>query len=177
MLEAAFLEAKLFRGKDGKSWLGMKLVSEQSGMAIIDQLDPEREYVLQVKRKGRSLDANAYAWVLLDKLAEHYSLNAVDIYKEEIRSIPGVSDIVCIKDKAVERFCRDWEAKGAGWMADVLPSKLDGCKNVKIWYGSSTYDTKQMSMLIDQIIKDCKAAEIETMTPAELARLKEGWRD
>lgn len=176
MLDAAFSEAKFFRGRDGKPWLGFKLVSENTGMSICDQLDPEREYVLQIKRKGRSLDANAYAWVLLDKLAQHYGLNAVDIYREEIRMIPGVSDIVCIRRDAVERFCRDWSAKGTGWMADVLPSKIDGCKNVKVWYGSSAYDTQQMFALIDQIVSDCKAVGIETLPPHELARMMEGVR-
>lgn len=176
MLEATFTASKLFRGKDGKAWLGVKLNSENAGMAIVDQLDPEREYVLQIKRKGRSLDANAYAWVLLDKLAAHYNLQAADVYREEIRMIPGVSDVVCVQEKAADSFIKSWTARGVGWMADKLGSKIPGCVNVKVWYGSSVYDTKQMSMLIDQIVEDCKAVEIETMTPRELAALKEGWR-
>ena len=115
----------------------------------------------QIKRKGRSLDANAYAWVLMDKLAAHYGIPRNDVYREEIKTIGGVSDVLCIVSKAADEFCRKWESKGTGWMAD--------------WYGSSTYDTEQMSRLIDQIVSDCREAKIETMTPQELDALKSRW--
>ena len=45
-----------------------------------------------------------------------------------------------------------------------------------LYYGSSTFDTKQMSRLIDNIVQDCKAVGIETLTPQQLDALKEGWR-
>ena len=44
--------------------------------------------------------------------------------------------------------------------------------NVVFSYGSSTYDTAQMSRLIDNIVQDCKAVGIETLTPSELAKLE-----
>ncbi len=56
-----------------------------------------------------------------------------------------------------------------------MPSKIEGCVNVVLYYGSSTYDTKQMSSLIDQLIFDAKELGIETATPQELARYKEEW--
>lgn len=56
-----------------------------------------------------------------------------------------------------------------------MPSKLKGCNNLILYYGSSTYNTEQMSRLIDNIVQDCKAVGIETMTPAELAALKDAW--
>ena len=60
-------------------------------------------------------------------------------------------------------------------MAEQSPSKIDGCVNVTVWYGSSTYDTEQMSRLIDQIVADCREANIEVLTPQELAALKSRW--
>ena len=56
-----------------------------------------------------------------------------------------------------------------------MESKLPGCVNVVLYYGSSTYDTAQMSRLIDNIIQDCKAQGIDTRTPEEVARMKEEW--
>ena len=70
---------------------------------------------------------------------------------------------------------RGWERNGIGWMAETFPSKLKGCVNVTVWYGSSTYDTEQMSRLIDAVVEDCKAVGIETMTPAELDALVSRW--
>ena len=61
-------------------------------------------------------------------------------------------------------------------MCDILgESKLDGYTNVITYYGSSTYDSLQMSRLINLIQEDCKQYGIEVMTPAELALLMDGW--
>ena len=38
--------------------------------------------------------------------------------------------------------------------------------------GSSDYDSREMSILIDGTISDCQEVGIETMTPDELLRLK-----
>jgi 2-iminoacetate synthase ThiH len=54
-----------------------------------------------------------------------------------------------------------------------MPSKIAGCTNVILYYGSSTYNQEQMTQLIDNIVQDYKAVGIETLTPVELARLTE----
>lgn len=166
--------ARWQQDSDG-AWLCLRVQSPQSAMAVCDELQPDKQYVAQIKRKGRSLDANAYAWVLLDKLAAHYGIPRNDVYREAIKIIGGVSDVLCIVSKAADEFCRKWESKGTGWMAEQGPSKIPGCVNVTVWYGSSTYDTEQMSRLIDQIVSDCREAKIETMTPQELDALKSRW--
>lgn len=174
MLQADVTAARWQQDSDG-AWLCLRVQSPASAMAICDEMKPDKQYVAQIKCKGRSLDANAYAWVLLDKLAAHYGIPRNDVYREEIRIIGGVSDVVCMVSKAADEFCRRWEAKGTGWMAEQGPSKIPGCVNVAVWYGSSTYDTEQMSRLIDQIVADCREAGIETMTPQELDALKSRW--
>lgn len=134
----------------------------------------EKEIDLEVKqhRNKRSLDANGYAWVLMDKIAARMRIDKVDVYREAIKSIGGVSETVCVQDKAVDRLRQGWEQNGIGWQTDTMPSKLKGCTNVILYYGSSTYDTQQMGLLIDHIVQDAKALGIETMTPAELEALK-----
>ena len=64
-----------------------------------------------------------------------------------------------------------------GWLTNTLPSKIPGCTNVILYYGSSAYDTNQMSRLIDRIVQDCKDAGIETLTPDKLDAMKAGWGD
>ena len=127
-------------------------------------------------KKKRSLDANSYFWVLADKLAEVTGESKTAIYRNAIKEIGGVSEVVCIKEAAANKLCEGWSKNGLGWQTDIMDSKIKGCKNVVLYYGSSTYDTKQMSMLIDNIVQDCKAVGIETMTPRELAILKENWK-
>lgn len=139
----------------------------------------QRTYTCEVKEqhKKRSLDANAYFWVLADKLAEATRISKEDIYRHAIREIGGNSTTVCVRDMAAEKLCQGWEKNGLGWLADTFPSKLPGCVNVTLYYGSSTYDTKQMSRLIDNIVQDCQAVGIETLTPDKLALLVEEWGD
>ena len=134
----------------------------------------EKDVDVEVKqhRNRRSLDANGYAWVLIDKIAARMHIDKAEVYREAIKSIGGVSETVCVQDKAVDRLRQGWEQNGIGWQTDTMPSKLKGCTNVILYYGSSTYDTQQMSLLIDHIVQDAKALGIETMTPAELEALK-----
>lgn len=68
-----------------------------------------------------------------------------------------------------------WQKNGTGWLTEVVDSTLDGCKKVFAYYGSSTYDTKEMSRLIDSVIQDCMALQIETITPSELDMLLKEW--
>lgn len=157
------------------AWLALRVKSPQTAMDVCDALKPDKEYNVTIKGKGRSLDANAYCWVLLDRLAAHYGISKQEVYRQEIRNIGGVSDVLCLQEKAADAFCRSWERNGIGWMAETFPSKLKGCVNVTVWYGSSTYDTEQMSRLIDAVVQDCKSAGIETMTPAELDALVSRW--
>lgn len=126
-------------------------------------------------RKRRTLDANAYFWVLLDKLSENQNIPKTDIYRSYIKNIGGNNTVVCVPDKAVDDLRTGWEHNGIGWQTDVVPSKIEGCTNVILYYGSSTYDSEQMSRLIDMVIQDCEAVGITTMTPTELSMLKQGW--
>ena len=154
---------------------GIKAIAWLS--SLIPSLDDKKKYVVEVKQqhKGRSLDANAYCWVLIGKLAAKTGISKSDIYRNAIREIGGNSETVCVQDKAVDKLCRGWCHNGEGWQAETSKSKIEGCTNVTLYYGSSVYDTKQMSRLIDSIVQDCKAVGIETMTPAELEVMKQEW--
>ena len=135
----------------------------------------DRVYTCEVReyRKKRSLYANAYFWVLCDKLAEATGVPKEDIY----RDIGGVSDTVCVSDKAAPKLMQIWSGRGLGWFCESFPSKLPGCINVPLYSGSSTFDTRQMSRLIDNIVQDCAAVGIETATPDEIALMKARWQD
>ena len=124
--------------------------------------------------KKRSRDANALAWVLIDKLAEKTRISKTEVYRSAIKEIGGVSEVVCIQDKAVERLCSGWQKNGLGWQTETVPSKIPGCTNVILYYGSSTYDTAQMSRLLDLIIQECEQQGIPTLRD-EAAELLGKW--
>lgn len=143
---------------------------------LFDELaGKELDVEIKQHRKKRSLSANAYCWVLVDKIAARSGVDKTSVYRETIRNIGGVSDIVCCQDRAVEALRSGWQAHGVGWITETMPSKLEGCTNVILYYGSSTYDTAQMSRLIDLLVMEAKGLGIETATPQELDRLREEW--
>lgn len=142
-----------------------------------EHLKAGKKYALEIKeyRERRSLDANAYCWVLIDKISAKMGIDKVEVYRKAIEDIGGNSDIVCAKTEAVESLRKAWERNGIGWLTETMPSRIEGCTNVILYYGSSSYDTAQMSRLIDHVAQDAKALDIETLSPQELAVLEGKW--
>ena len=160
----------------GAKWAGGELIlstSSPEAVRFAMAFEPG-DYTIAKERKKRSLDANGYAWVLIDKIAAAMRLGKEEVYRNSIRDIGGNSEIICVPDKAVDTLRRCWEKNGLGWQMDTMPSKLPGCTNAVLFYGSSAYDTHQMSILIDRLVQDCKALGIETLPPEKLAALTEG---
>lgn len=172
-VKARLIDAKIGLMKNAKVQMTFELDEMPDG---VDALS-ERDLQLDVSpyRKKRSLDANAYAWVLIDRIASATKIAKEEVYRNVVRSIGGNSEIVCVKDEAVDRLCSGWSRNGIGWQTEIFPSKLKGCKNVILYYGSSTYDTEQMSRLIDSVIQECEQLEIPTKTPDEIANMLSLW--
>ena len=159
------------------TWLMLK-VHPRYATTFIDEMKDGKVYEADLKehRQKRSLDANAYAWVLMGKLANKVGLPKEDVYREFVKDVGNNYEILPIRNDAVDKWIANWQSKGIGWVCDILgESKLDGYTNVITYYGSSTYDSSQMSKLINLIVDECKQQGIETMTPAELAMLMDRW--
>lgn len=160
---------------DGRQRLTIAL--DGDARELFDALkDADVSVEIKKYRRKRSLDANAYAWVVRDKLAAALGLTKIEVYQSCIREIGGVSETVCVQENAVDNLIQVWRHNGLGWIAETMPSRIKGCVNVILYYGSSTYDTKQMSALIDSIVADCKLAGVETATPDEIEKYKEEWK-
>jgi hypothetical protein len=129
------------------------------------------------QKKKRSLDSNSYLWILCQKIAEVVHSTKELVYQKVIRDV-GQFEIVPIKNEAVERWIEVWNSKGLGWFAEVMEdSKIPGYKKVISYYGSSIYDQREMAVLIDEIVSQCKELNIETMAPNEIAELKNAWKE
>lgn len=144
---------------------------------IYDELRAAEKLSIKVGKykQKRSLDANAYCFALIGKIAEKTNVPKEEVYRKAVKEIGGNYDVVCVQDKALEALCESWKSMGLGWQTDTFPSKIDGCTNVALYYGSSTYDVPTMSRLIDNIVQDCKALGIETKSSEELESLLGEW--
>ena len=171
----SFREIKLEGG-----WLMVKPEKVDLGKAMaLVRKHKDKLYNLEVKehRKKRSLDANAYAWVLIHKLAAAMHLTPEEVYLQEVMNVGDNYTPMCVREKDVERLKKCWQSKGMGWpVQDLGQSQVPGCRNLMGYHGSSTFDTVQMSRLIDNLVQDCKALDIETLSEEKLSLLKEGWK-
>ena len=121
------------------------------------------------------MTANAYFWVLADKLSAKLNKSKEDIYKEYIKDVGDNSYLTLAQDYAVEDLQKTWASRGLGWVSDTIPSGNVGWTYVMLYYGSSTYDKAQMSRLINLAVQDCEEQGIETYDREELERLYEEW--
>lgn len=155
-------------------WLKIRV---QNPQALCESLKDGKVYDVEIKqhREKRSLDANAYCWVLIGKLAKHYGIPSDDVYRQFVR-IAGAFEVLPVREDIAERFPSIWGANGIGFVVDDLgPSKIPGYHNYKCYYGSHVYNTQEMSRLIDSVIDECKLVGIETIPPDKLKRMMEEW--
>lgn len=136
---------------------------------------PDKQFEVKDYKEKRSLDANAYMWVLIQKIQELINVPKEEIYKDLIKTI-GVYEVVPIKNEAVNKFCEAWKHNGLGWITETTKSKLEGYTNVLAYYGSSTYDTKQMTRLIEEVLQECRQLDIETKSKEEINSLLRSWK-
>lgn len=153
----------------------IKVIAEIA--SYIDSLDAKKQYSLTIKemKKKRSLNSNSFLWVMLGKLAEVTGIAKENIYREYIKEIGGNCDLVTVKDEAVKKLCSTWKSMGIGFVYDIITESNDGFTDVMLYYGSSTYNQKQMSRLINLVIQDCKIFDIETISEKEIERLVNEW--
>lgn len=164
--------------KTGKYVLSLEL-DAPTAMSIWNELHGDEKISVRFSknRKKRSLDSNAYAWVLMDKLSAKLLIPKEQIYRQYITEIGGASDTVCVRTDSVNKLRETWAKNGLGWLSATFPSSTPGYTNVILYYGSSTYDTRQMHRLIELIVQDCKTQGIETADPEELKALLESWNN
>ena len=174
-----FDKARTLLDGDGL-WLCLRTKNRAMARKFTMDMKQGRTYDAEIKlhREKRSLDANAYAWVLIGKLAAAVSLPKEVVYRELIRGIGDNFEVLPVRCDAAEKFVSAWQRNGLGWSCDRTgTSKIHGYENIIAYYGSSTYDTAQMSRLIDLLVQECREQDIETMTPEELSRLKGAWNE
>lgn len=133
------------------------------------------EYEISPAKKKRSLNANAYAWKLINDIALAVRESPEDVYREALKNIPNICEVLCVQDKAVDSMERLWTRNHIGRRIEREESKIKGCTNLYIYYGSSDFDTRQMSMLIDNLVQDAQALGIETRPEEEIKSLLEAW--
>lgn len=128
-------------------------------------------------RKKRSKDANNYFWKLLQDFCDVADLDALEEYKRRVREL-GIFRRYRVETENLETMKKTWENWGVAWWVEVADTEYLGdieFKMLHLYYGSSSYDSKQMSRLIDGLVQDCKAIGVPTKSQEEIDSLIKEW--
>ena len=174
-MDIKFDRAKVMTDDVG-AWLCLRVETPRIAREFIGGMK-DAVYTVTPKqwRAKRSLDANAYLWVLCDKISKVLGIDKADVYKDAIVH-QGVCDIIDIRRDALPEFVRHWVGHGIGWFAQKI-DESDDRVTLAVYSGSSVYDSKQMSLIIDWIVQLAKDMDIETATPEEITLMKARWED
>ena len=161
-------------GLDRKQRVTLEL--DQNFMEAYDELQGKTlDIEIRKHREKRSLDANNYMWVLLGKLSDALHTTKEELYIQKVREC-GIFKDFHLTEGEYKTFKIVWEGMGTGWPTEQVDYTPDGDRLVvRAYYGSSQYNTKQMSRLLDSVVEDCKEQGIETLTPDNLDAMKESW--
>lgn len=146
--------------------------------------DKEISVTLKEKKRKRSLDANAYYWQLLSKCAEVLNVSKPYMHNYMLRKH---GQMLIINDQAAYVVLPDtpdaekvidesetYHLKPTSQVKEGRDGKM--YRTYMMLRGSSEYNTQEMSVLIDGLVSEAKALDIETLPPDEIARIKVLWR-
>ena len=148
----------------------MRILSEfvQNNSKIITiQIGIDEE--VEIKRKKRSNRANAYFWELLQQLCEELNIDVIKEYRKRVKEL-GIFKQWEIDTLNVPTFIKLWEDRGIAWFTEKV-EEIGNKTIINAYYGSSSYNSKQFSKLLDNLIQDCRSVGVKTIDDIEIEEL------
>jgi hypothetical protein len=148
----------------------MKILSEyilEDTKVITIQIGINEE--IEVKKKKRSNKANAYFWEMLQKLCYEMNIDLIEEYKKRVKEL-GIFRQWELDTKNTPTFVKMWEDKGIAWFTEIV-EEIGNKTIINAYYGSSSYNSKQFSKLLDNLIQDCRSVGIQTLEDLEIEEL------
>lgn len=140
-------------------------------LQLIFRLDKDTVYDVKIDkhREKRSLNANAYLWKLVTEIGNVLNKSKEEVYLQMLIDY-GQSEMVSILSEIdVKGYFKYYKLAGTS----ILNGKE--FNHYKIYKGSSEYDTKEMSILLNGVVQEAKNLGIKTKDDIELERLLEEW--
>lgn len=124
---------------------------------------------IEVKRKKRSKNSNSYFWKLLQELCLELNLDVIQEYRKRIKEL-GIFQTFELDTKNVPTFEFLWGDRGLAWFTEKV-EEIGNKTIINAYYGSSSFNSKQMSKLIDNLVQDCRSVGIQTLEDIEIEEL------
>ena len=138
---------------------------------LVDDMKDKDKLSVEIKqfRQHRSLNANAYAWLLIGQIADIVRAGKDEVYLKLLKRY-GQSELISVLSHVpIANYVKYYEEAGE--------SKLNGkmFTHYRVYKGSSEFDTREMSIFIDGVVSEAKELGIQTETPNQLAEMKARW--
>ena len=143
--------------------------------------DREKVWDIEEHKDKRSLRQNAYYWQLITKVAAKLRISTSRLHNLMLRDadrplvIGGKVQFVSIPD--TDEAEEDALESTTFHVQPTSKTTVGEKGTVFRWYrmlrGSHDMNTEEFSFLVDLLIEEAKQQGIETITPAELARMRE----
>lgn len=176
MTEIVFTDVSLEAGK-----LIISVPRDQIGVAysfIRNKKNKRYSITIKEHKKKRSDDANAKLWAILGEMSTILHLPPEEIYQGYIPDVGGNYWIMPAKEDAIQKIAEDWCRGHIGRMVDdmgpCMSKDLQGYHNLKLYRGSSEYDSATFSRLLELVMQDCRQLGIEVLSEREKSLLLEG---
>lgn len=129
------------------------------------------DYDITKAKQKRSLNSNSYAWVLIGKIGDVLRLSKEQVYLDMLKSY-GQGGAISVQEQFADNFKRTYK-----YHESLGKSQLKGktFEHFRFWVGSSEYSQSEMGIFLDGIIQEAEQLDIQTLTPLEIARLKDEW--
>lgn len=138
--------------------------------------DKDKQFEIKEHKEKRSLNANAYCWTLIGQIADVIGRTKEEVYRDYIKN-KGIYRVITIDSKAVSTFQKIWSERGLGWLCETMETKIEGLTDVIAYYGTSSYNTKQMANFVDYVVQEAKQLGIQTKEDMEIERMLREWQN
>ena len=160
-----------------QTYLALDLFGDHA--AELEKLsDKVLDVEVKVHRERRSTKANNLCWELCSQIGREMTppIPKEDVYRQAIKDV-GIFIQDCIRKGDYEAFDSQWRGRGTGWFTEIVDTHdyMD-VVDVMAYCGSSTYDTKAMSTLIDYLVDQAEQMELQIAYDLrEIEQIKEDW--
>lgn len=148
-------------------------VNEPSALGEIEKIQKADKLSISAKiwRKRRSLDANALLWACLGEIASALRTDKWDVYLQMLKRY-GKYTYICVKPNVVEAVKAQWRE-----CEEVGKVNINGQEAVQMlcYFGSSTYDSKEFSVLLDGVISEMKEMGLQPPPTGDIKRAMENY--
>lgn len=155
----------------GDALLTLSINHKQAAINCYDDLHLDEKLSIKIDkyREKRSINANNYAWKLLNEIGNVIRASKEDVYFDMLKRY-GQREVISVQAHIpIKGFIKYFEEMGEG----TVNGKL--FKHYFVFKGSSEFDKREMSIFIDGIVEEAKALGIQTETPDQIAKMKSLW--